>query len=96
MPNTMLKTSEEKQASETALFPKWGNCLTLSTSTGRRRYKLHEKDAEKIVTKRPEMKKEIGEIRKVVKKSKDIIVAEPQITAITGQRQNCPFRKSNL
>lgn len=94
MPNMMLKTPEEKQDSEMTLFQKpreiVRNCQPQQDEI---RCNLHEKEAEKNRSKESDTKRETGEIRKVFKKTEDIIRAEPKITTITGWGREWPIQK---
>lgn len=52
-----------------------------------------KKKQEKIETKGSEMKREMGKIRKVFKKTKDVGLAEHKITSIPGKKTKLPIEK---
>lgn len=96
MPNMMLKTPEEKRDSKVTLFQKPRKIVrNCQPQQDERRCNLHDKEAEKKKNRNKESdrKRERGGIRKVFKKTEDVIIAEPKITTVTGWGRELPIQK---
>lgn len=84
----MLKTPEEKPAYEMVLFQKPKEIVkkkkkqNCQPQQDERRYNFYEKEAGKKRNRR--VWDELDEIRKVFKKTKNVLITEPQIKTITG------------